>query len=277
MNHLAEHLPIPRKVQAVANMSEAGAIARVVPTEPHAAVAVSVVVVNEALVASERVKSPANIGSVTRQLVRVVERSESLGALQETTQWLHVSLWVLLQLVDEILFRVVKAVIEAIVKLVEVVKIGEAVVEEVVGDNAKEAYDPTIVAKGERIVDERGEAKTELEDYRAIVRSEPDDERRNLKERKSACFQYKKENYEKREDSVLVKRRDIISHATRTEEEFGHGQAEESHFRAFIRTFITLCSFRPCVSVLIPFTTLLQFTALHTFVPSEATQSHQHI
>lgn len=72
-------------------------------------------------------------------------------------------------------------------------------------------------------------------------------------------------------------RRDIISHATRTEEEFGHGQAEESHFRAFIRTFVTLCSFRPCVSVLIPFTTLLQFTALHTFVPSEATQSHQHI
>jgi hypothetical protein len=192
MNHLAEHLPMPRKAQAVASTSEVGAIARVVPTEPRAAVAVSAAVVNEALVVTERVKSPANIGSVTQQLARVAEKSESLGALRETTLWLHVSPWVLLPPVDEILFRVAKAVIEGIAKLVEVVKIGEAVVEEAVEDNAKEAYDLKIAATGERIVDERGEAKTELEDYRAIVRSDPDDERHNLKERKSACFQYEK-------------------------------------------------------------------------------------
>lgn len=179
-----------RKAQVVASMTEVAVVTvRVGPAALHVEE-----VVNESgiVVQAENVRARniVNIGTVDQELAKVAEKRGNLGDLTGIKAVLHESLWALLQQVVETLFKVVKGDTEVMVKVAEVVKIGEEAVEEAaVEDSVMEGCDLKIAAMGERIVDEREEAKKELEVYRVIVRRGPDDERHKLNEaRKSACF-----------------------------------------------------------------------------------------
>lgn len=219
-----------RRAQVVASMTEvAVATARVDPTALHVEE-----VVNESVIVVQaenvRAKSIANIGTVDQELAKVAEKRGNLEDLTEIKAVFHESLWALLQQVVETLFKVVKGDTEVMVKVAEVVKIGQAAVEEaVVEDSVMEDCDRRIAAMGERIVDAREEAKKESETYRVNVRSGLGDERHKLNEaRKSACFEYERTKREKREKKREERIRVwswIYNNDTTREEDFGHDHA----------------------------------------------------
>lgn len=221
-----------RKAQVVASMTEVAEVT--VRVDPAALRVEEVVNENEIVVQAEnaRARNIANIGTVDQELAKVAEKRGNLGDLTEIKAVPHESLWALLQQVVETLFKVVKDGTEVMVKAAEVVKIGEAAVEEaVVEGNAMEACGRKIAAMGERIVDAREEAKKGSETYRVNVRRGPDDERHKLNEaRESACFEYERTKRDRREATRKGGREHEFDHGYTitirpAEEDFGHDQA----------------------------------------------------
>jgi hypothetical protein len=152
-----------RKAQVVTSMTE---VAEVTVRVGPAALRVEELVVNESeivvQVENARARNIANIGTVDQELAKVAGKRGNLGDLTEIKAVPLENLWALLQQVVETWFKVGKDDTEVMVKAAEVVRIGEAAVEEaVVEDSVKEGCDRKIAVMDERIVDAREEAKKE--------------------------------------------------------------------------------------------------------------------